>query len=307
VAAESLARESVALTRRSLGSRHGSLTAAPSPLINLARALNYQGKLAAAESALTEALAVERAQRVQRFSIAGVLDELGRLRLNRDDSAGAELLYREALALARDTLGEDHPHVGTFYMYLGQIAHSRGDSGAEELLRRALSIHRRALGVEHKDVTPVMGYLAGHLLARNQLAAAESLYRDIIRIRSGKGSGALDRAAVAYGLAGLGEIALKRGDAPGAEAGFREALGLLRDNLPPEYRYRIASRIAAVRQGLAEALIVQHKYAEAEPELREAVATLEARYGAGNQRTVRAAGALAQLYQAWGKAPALKP
>jgi serine/threonine-protein kinase len=305
--AESLARQSIALTRRHFGNRHPALTESPSPLINLARALNYQGKLVAAESALTEALAVERAQKVQRFSIAGVLDELARLRLNRDDSAGAEPLYREALALARDTLGEEHPHVGTFYMYLGQIAHSRGDSGAEELLRRALSIHRRALGAEHKDVTPAMAYLAGHLLWKNQFTSAESLYRDIIRIRSGKGSGALDQVAVANGLAGLGEIALKRSNALAAEARFREALALLGDNLPPEYKDRIAGRVAAVHQGLAEALMAQRKYAEAELELRKAVATLEGRYGAGNRRTVRAASALAQFYQTRATAPPSKP
>lgn len=39
----------------------------------------------------------------------------------------------------------------------------------------------------------------------------------------------------------------------------------------------------------------------------QAVATLEAKCGAVNQRTVRAAGALAQLYRAWDKASPSTP
>ncbi|MGH7627899.1 MAG: protein kinase domain-containing protein [Gemmatimonadales bacterium] len=296
-AAESLARASVAITRRHLGKLDGSLTSSPSPLINLARSLNYLGRLAAAESALTEALAVERAQPVQRFSIAGVLDELARLRMQRDDSAGAEPLYREALALARDTLGENHPHVGTFYSWLGQILHTRGDTGAEDMLRRALAIHRHALGEQHKDVTPAMYFLANHLVARHQLLPAESLYRDIIRFRGEKHSGPLDQIWVATALGGLGDIALRRGDARLAETRFREATGLLRQYLPRGYEYRLAT----MRQRLADALSAQRRYGEAELLLLEAVPILQAKFGESNQRTVKAVRALAALYEAWGK------
>jgi hypothetical protein len=63
------------------------------------------------------------------------------------DLAGAALLYREALAARRATLGDTHPHTLASINNLGSLLKDQGDlAGAAPLLREALAARRATLG-----------------------------------------------------------------------------------------------------------------------------------------------------------------
>jgi len=69
---------------------------------------------------------------------------------SKGDYAGAEPLYRRALAIAEKTLGPNHPNTATALDNLAGLLESGGDvAGAEPLYRRALSIAEKALGPDH--------------------------------------------------------------------------------------------------------------------------------------------------------------
>src|SRR6187402_2625966 len=80
-------------------------------------------------------------------------------RLNRFDEAESE--YREALAIFRDTLGDDSVEVGRVYNGLGALAGARRDHAASEsFLREALQRYEKALGPTHPDVGMTLNNLA---------------------------------------------------------------------------------------------------------------------------------------------------
>ena len=65
------------------------------------------------------------------------------------DYAGAEPLYREAIAIARKGFGEQHTETARFVAGLGSIYVRAGDfAKAEPLLRAGLAIQRKTLGVD---------------------------------------------------------------------------------------------------------------------------------------------------------------
>jgi tetratricopeptide (TPR) repeat protein len=66
------------------------------------------------------------------------------------DYAGAEPLYRRALAIDEKALGPDHPHVAIDLNNLAAFLQAKGDyAAAEPLYRRALAIDEKALGPNH--------------------------------------------------------------------------------------------------------------------------------------------------------------
>ncbi|HEX2250310.1 MAG TPA: protein kinase [Gemmatimonadales bacterium] len=109
-AAESLGRASLATGRRLFGERHPSLTPA---LLNLTFTLRNLGRDSEADSLLLEAVAIQRTQpRDSIGSLATTLAAFASSRWARADWVGADTLYREALALRREALGDEHPDVG---------------------------------------------------------------------------------------------------------------------------------------------------------------------------------------------------
>jgi tetratricopeptide (TPR) repeat protein len=99
------------------------------------------------------------------------------------DYAGAEPLFRRALAITEKALGPEHPSTGKALNNLALLLWTKGDyAGAEPLFRRALAITEKALGPEHPDTGIRLNNLAGLLRAQGDYAAAEPLLRRALAI-----------------------------------------------------------------------------------------------------------------------------
>src|SRR5690606_20599128 len=139
-----------------------------------------QGSYAAALPLLHEAPELRRTLYPPGDEVAYVLVELGRAYSDHGQLDRAEPMFREALALRRQTLGEEHRNTAVSYGDLGIVLMRKDDfAGAEPLLREALEINRRVLG-DHANVAGAMSNLAQVLANKGDHAAAEALFRDSI-------------------------------------------------------------------------------------------------------------------------------
>jgi tetratricopeptide (TPR) repeat protein len=97
---------------------------------------------------------------------------------SKGDVAGAEPLFRTALAIAEKTLGPDHPDTAGSMNNLAGLLELQGDyAGAEPLYRRALAIAEKTLGPDHPNTAMALDNLAGLLESKGDDAGAEPLYR----------------------------------------------------------------------------------------------------------------------------------
>ncbi len=116
----------------------------------------------------------------EHLDVAASLNQIGDILSYVGDSAGAEPLFRRALAIYRQLLGDGHPLVAMAAGNLGRTLHKLGDlAGAEVLLRKGLEIRRR---FDPED--PQLAYNArnlGLLLCdRGDYAGAEPPLREAV-------------------------------------------------------------------------------------------------------------------------------
>ena len=142
----------------------------------------------------------------------------------RGDLAGAEPLYRRALAIREKSRGPDHPETAISLTNLAALLQARGDlAGAEPLYRRALAIREKALGPDHPDTATSLQNLAGLLQARGDLSGAEPLYCRAWAIRD-KALGP-DHPDTASSLNNLARVLQARGGLAGGESTAALPLG----------------------------------------------------------------------------------
>ena len=255
-----------------------------------------KGHEAAAESLLTESIGILREQRhLDRLELSNALQNMGHMRWQRADYASAETLLTQALRLRRDTLGPNHPEVGTLNAFLGEVMRREGKQVAERYLRDGIAIQEQTLGRGHPDVLTSKSNLAELLLDRGDLAHAESLFVEVIdgyeRVNP------RGHYLWANAINARGKIALQRGDTVRAESYFRDALKMFERVVPPGQRWAFN----AVQVRLGNLYVAEHRFAEAEPLLLDALANTRRQWGEGHARTQRSKQALADLYRKWGR------
>jgi tetratricopeptide (TPR) repeat protein len=82
--------------------------------------------------------------------VAISLNNLAALLYNKGDYAAAEPLFREALALSRKRLGDQHPDVAISLNNLARLLGKKGDyAAAEPLIKEAVDIFQRSLPPGH--------------------------------------------------------------------------------------------------------------------------------------------------------------
>ena len=235
---------------------------------------------------------------------ARLMEALGQVNTNLAQTETAIPLLRQALAIRRQVLGDEHLDVART---LNSLAEALSDSGlldeAEALLNEAVAISRdRPDGEPHQaDSLTLMGTL---LMEKGEYQAATPLLRKALALHRKHGNaesrlaarvlvslgGALwleknldtaepmllEGLAMLHRVVGkshpdvaeaqryLGWVLAQKGDHAAAEAMFRESLAMYRQLLGPEHSETLTSL-----SGLAEFLFLKGDYDAAEVTLRE--------------------------------------
>ena len=210
---------------------------------------------------------------------------------NHDEAAQ---LYRQALELYRQSLGDEHPEIAVVINNLAITTKRQGNlEGAEELFRETLALQRRLLGDDSSTVGQTLYNLGSLLVDRGSHAEAETLLREAVTIVEALyGSGDYASVLTVGGLAGA---LLAKGDPEAAENLLRERMASWRQKLEGSWF------LAAGESFLGESLLAQGRYSEAEPFLEAGYAGLRDQRGEAFPRTREALARLVELYERWGK------
>ncbi len=194
-----------------------------------------------------------------RTTIGQVYHELG-------DFKKAESMHREALAIRRKLLGEEHLEVARSLTSLGQVLYrERRMAEAQAVHREALAMRVKLLGREHLDVASSLGWVANMLRIEGALPEAEAMHRQALALRQ-KLLGH-EHVDVAHSLKSLAMDLVSQGKLAEGEQLHREALAMRRKLLGND-QLDVADSIGNVAGLLAD----QGELSEAETWYREAIA-----------------------------------
>ncbi|HEY1637313.1 MAG TPA: serine/threonine-protein kinase [Rhizomicrobium sp.] len=222
--------------------------------------------------------------------MADVLDLEASLLRFKADYAGAEPLFRQALALRQKT-SHAEPEIADELSSLGECLYLEDkDAEAEPVLRRALAINKQ-LGADGGDDT--RNYLALLVEHKGDYAEAVQLLRESLEIeRRTKGANSPDYATTLHNLA---SAQMSLGDMSGAERGLREALSIRRavlGNRHPTLAYSL--------NNLGYLLLEKGDGRAAEPYIREALAIRVQSLGAQHPSTAATRNNWARVLQEEG-------
>lgn len=201
------------------------------------------------------------------------LDNLGVLYYNAGKYDVAEAHHRQALQIAEETLGPEHPSTATYMMSLGNAAFQRShhDEAAEHYLR-ALEIRRTVLGPGHPRIADVMSNLGNVYYSQGKLDEAESIYVGAIEIeKAARGSMSTDVAQSTHNLA---NVQLARGNYEKAREMYEHALSIWEATVGQD-----SPRVAATLNNLASTLTRMHRDEEARDMLERAIRIWETELG----------------------------
>jgi len=300
-------------------------------LANLARALTDNGHLISAEAYLQQALALSRrGDTTPSQETADILVQFGQFELDaKSDPQAAGTLMREALAVYRSALGNQHLAVACTLSSLASAAVWQGDLAlAERYQREAMDIFNATVSRNHPDHAVALATLGYILTQRGNYREAEQVLNEALDIeRSVFGA---DDPRVAEVQSHLGTLYERQGDVGRAIAATQAAVTIatnrlgLKHYLTGYYLSNLASLyntandladaeinarkaldvyaqalparhlyVASTRQCLGDILLRRGALAAAEVELRAALDTNAALAGADNWRTARTRASLA--------------
>jgi CHAT domain-containing protein/tetratricopeptide (TPR) repeat protein len=163
----------------------------------------------------------EQAVSLRRALARGSLDlasSLGQLAIVTDDSAKAERLYREALAILEQVAPVDPNAAATYNNFAIFVLNNKKDlSRGEHLLQKSLAVDQQLGNPKHPMTVMNLGLIA---MDRGNLAEAESLLLDVL-LRQQMYQDGLATAGV---LQNLGNLAELQGDLGAAESYHQRAL-----------------------------------------------------------------------------------
>ncbi|MBK8269927.1 MAG: serine/threonine protein kinase [Planctomycetes bacterium] len=191
-------------------------------------------------------------------TLATTLLELGML-----DAAGTP--QKEALAIRRSKLGNDHPDTLTSINKMGMLLQDQGKLGeAEPLYRESLKGRRRVLGDEHRDTIASINNMGLYLQLQGKLDEAEPYCRDALekyrRILGNEDKNTLNA------IQNMGFLLLEQGKVEEAEAFYRESLERSRAVLGEDHPDTIGSL-----NNMGYFMLSTRKPVEGEAYLREAL------------------------------------
>ena len=225
-----------------------------------------RGEHEKALTVLTEALSAGRQMTQPDVRLAQTLSDLGILRKEIGDAAGALPLLEEALEMRRRLRGDDHNEVAVSLVELGRahVTVERIDL-AEPLFREALAIRRRVLGDEHREVAVSLGDLALLLWQKGELAAAEPFFMQSLAMH--RKTVGPDHPNVAQAMANLAQLKMDQNELSAAETLLQGALPIVRRSFG-ERHWRTARMLGH----LGTVMRQQRRFDEAGATLDEALA-----------------------------------
>jgi tetratricopeptide (TPR) repeat protein len=339
--AEGLLRVALAIRRTNLGADHPDVA---STLLELASTYADRGHYAQAEPLYREALAISRRTlSLDDPQLARATYELATFLWLTDRYSEAQPLAQEALRVYRHALGNEHPKVADATWNLGALVHRVGDhKSAEAYFRETLAIRQAFYPEGHPKVLSALNALAAALAAEGRKDEAIAMEEEIVASAEERlGS---EHPTLALYLLNLGYSCYHVGQYEKAEASLTRALAILRKVQPEHSRiptalywlgqirlrqghpveaetllrecFEVSQHvsfpsgdwpIARFEAGLAEALIDQLRFQEAEAELLNAAAMLEENaFGDDVRRHVLKVNrelqrGFVRLYEDWGK------
>lgn len=206
--AVSLFERAVAILRASGGEAAGRLSFA---LNNMAQSVESLD-LGPAEPLYQEALELRRAVFGEHSAeVAGVLHNLGGLRMRQGAFAEARELMEESVAVHAQTLGVEHPRYSVGLASLAELEWRSGNlARAEELLRTALEIARATAGDASTDVGRALAGLGAVIGDRGDLVTARRLQmRSLEIMKEALGD---DHPQLSTGYGNVGDVLSRLGE-----------------------------------------------------------------------------------------------
>jgi eukaryotic-like serine/threonine-protein kinase len=286
--------------RRALAIQQGAQPPDPKrfdTMLQLATTLTRRGNRDEAEGLLRDALAVRTASDgADAVTTAEAKTYLADF-LNgvRADHAGAERLYREALAVCRA-----NPDAGINLLThatggLADADDALGKSGeAETLLRGLVDLQRERFGQEHPSVAWAKANLAEFLQRHGRLAEAEVLSREQIAI-VGQALGP-EGGAMAGAVERLATLMTDQGRYREADSLFKVAIQMREHVSGPQHPL-----VALALVDYADLLTRSHRFAESEAVLVRALEILEPQYPDTHPDTQRVIRGFVTLYERWNR------
>ncbi len=197
---------------------------------------------------------------------ATLLDTLGTSYRNLAMYDPAVELFREALNLRRQELGERHLKVAEGMFLLGwALKQDEKYASAEQHLRKALNLYRELRGEDHEDVAKTLRLLGATLRDGGKYAEAEDLIRQALTIqRSLPGN---QQAEISESLETLATVRFQQGDYQEAEDLLREALERRQEALRSGHPHH-----GSAQERMVPVMQAQGRYEEAEILARDVLA-----------------------------------
>jgi serine/threonine-protein kinase len=202
-----------------------------------------------------------------------LLDTMGSVYQHLGIYSRADPLLQEALAVRRQSLGDENLDTASSLLHLGELRTDQARyTEGEDLLRRALGVREKLLGANHAAVAEALYSLGLVLRREGKSVEAERALRRAITLNE---AALADGVPVALGLDRLALVLEDQGRLKEAEAAARRAVDIARRRLG-EHHVDTARCVGRLGSVLSE----KGDYAAAEPLIGEALETRRRKFGA---------------------------
>jgi tetratricopeptide (TPR) repeat protein len=268
---------------------------------DLVEASRYLGAAQFAQDKYQAAAETFRKALALRPKDADLYNWLGVCRYTVADLQGAEILYRQAVAIDEQAPAAERANLARDLNDLAQVLQDTNRFGeAERLMRRALAIDEQRFGRENPHVATEVANLGLLLFTTSRVAEAEPLLRRAL---------AIDRRAygpahpeVAVDLNNLAELLVATNRLAEAEPLLRQALAIDEGRYGHEY-----SSVGRDLSNLAHLLVGRSRVSEAEPLIRRALAIDERVFGPEHPSVATRLNILARLLLDTGRLAEAEP